>query len=158
MTISCKSLMLVCGFCALSMSQTMDARFARVPRRHVHQQTYEQLRTDAAIAVHAMDTIKRGLAQKTGSPFRISCTYRMIGDRPVSATTKVYYIDYRKESETLPDCTFTPQAGDIDRVVEVVYKPSEKKCVTLVDRDPHKKNRRLSDNGRVVRLPNNFSA
>lgn len=124
---------------SISFNYTLDARIIHQSRRP----TYAGLRTDDAIAQHAMNTIKNELSKKTGSPFRVSCTYRLAQSRPVSATTKIYYIDYHKDADAF-ERSFVTRNNKIDRIVEVVYKPSEKNYISLVEKDINKKNRRLN--------------
>ena len=121
------------------LNGVLDARVVNHSRRQV----CAGLCTDDALARHAMNTIKNELIKKTGSPFRVSCTYRLAQSRPVSAITKIYYIDYHKDADAF-ERSFVTRNNKVDRVVEVVYKPSEKNYISLVEKDINKKNRRLN--------------
>lgn len=93
---------------------------------------------------NALRVIKKAekRARISGTPYRISCQYKIKDDKTVSASTEVHYADYRKKSDS-QSIEFAPVDGKLDRVVEFVYKPNSG-VLAVVDRDPAKLSKRLA--------------
>lgn len=91
----------------------------------------------------AMRVIKKTIKRANGTPYFISCRYKIKNNKPVAASTEVRYLDYRKKSDSR-SVEFEQFDGKIDRVVEFVYKPNSPKTLAVVHRDPVNLMRRLA--------------
>lgn len=81
----------------------------------------------------AISHIRRTIKRSTGTPYFITCQYKIKDNKAVSATTEVHYADYRKESDE-SSVEFAPTNGKLDRVVKFVYKPKTN-TLAVVDLD-----------------------
>lgn len=90
----------------------------------------------------AVSYIRRAMkrANGTGTPYLVSCQYKIENNKPVSATAEVHYADYRKKADEF-SVEFAPTNGKLDRVVKFVYKPKAN-MLAVVDLDSH--NRHLA--------------
>ena len=126
------------------------------------QQSHNQSRvfsSEAELIRDAWGTIKRCLKHdQIGSPYIISCAYRMSGSTykaagcsQIQTTLKVYYVDYHKE----PSCfekTFIDDDGvKPDKIIEIVYKPTDKNHLSVIEKDPSALYRKLAT--REITLP-----
>ena len=92
--------------------------------------------TDKKLLNKALQVIQKTMnrAKTTGTPYLVSCRYKIKGDKPVAASTEVRYSDYRKTSDSR-SVEISPFEGKIDRVVDFTYKPKSQR-LAVVDRDP----------------------
>lgn len=90
---------------------------------------------DAQLLKRAISYIRRTIkrANNTGTPYLVSCQYKIENDKPVSATAEVHYADYRKKADEY-SVEFAPTSGKLDRVVKFVYKPKTN-VLAVVDLD-----------------------
>jgi hypothetical protein len=75
--------------------------------------------------------------KKTGHPSSIRCTYTLSGANAISATTKVYYDEYRKRPDYFTEC-YLHEAIKADKVVEVFYKKHGKSLSLSVKNPKHR--------------------
>lgn len=109
------------------------ACFAAIYATPVHAQSVSELSEIEQQLVHdAIKTINQQKQEKKGTLERVLCSYKIAGEKPVAATIKTHYSDYRKK----PDCkeysfiehtTKTP-----DCVIEITSKSYEKDQLILV--------------------------
>ncbi|MBM3886637.1 hypothetical protein FJ364_01790 [Candidatus Dependentiae bacterium] len=90
----------------------------------------------------AVRVIKKTIKRAKGTPCLISCQYKIKNNKPVSASTEVRYLDYRKQADQ-HSIEFAAVDGELDRIVEFVYKPNQK-TLAVVERDPTNMGRRLT--------------
>lgn len=92
------------------------------------------------------------------SVFTMSCTYKVFNGKPFLAQKKLYYTEYRRKS----DHTEIPLPKKFaqkmpDSIFEVTFKrPHRGKFLSLVHRDPLRKNCRLGSE--LIELPVGFFA
>lgn len=98
--------------------------------------------TEQDMIDNALKSIKQSIRNKTGTFNRVDCCYKMIGNIPLSASTKIYYSDYRKKPDYQEQAFNTFINQKPTRIVQVIYKNTEKNQLAIVDKDPIK-NRRL---------------
>lgn len=98
--------------------------------------------SDAQLFKRAVSYIRRTIkrANNTGTPYLVSCQYKIENNKPVSATAEVHYADYRKKADEF-SVEFAPTNGKLERVVKFVYKPKTN-TLAVVDLDAH--NRHLA--------------
>lgn len=108
-----------------------------------------QAKNEKLLFSKALRVIKRTFrrAKASGTPYFISCQYKIKDNKPVAASTEVRFLDYRKEAE-LRSVEITPVDGKLDRVVEFVYKPKNG-TLAVVDRDPENLSKRLATRKQV---------
>jgi hypothetical protein len=91
----------------------------------------------------AMRVIKKTIKRANGTPYFISCRYKIKDNKPVAASTEVRYLDYRKKSDSR-SVELEQFDGKVDRIVDFVYKPNLPKTLAVVHRDPINLMRRLA--------------
>lgn len=102
---------------------------------------------DAQLLKRAISYIRRTIkrANNTGTPYLVSCQYKIENDKPVSATAEVHYSDYRKKSDEY-SVEFAPTSGKLDRLVKFVYRPKTNvlAVVNLDAQNRHLETRKVS--------------
>ncbi len=138
---------MVLGSCALVFSTALL----------VHtKDTAVQFKSDEDLVQHAIENMKEELQNKKGKAHIISCTYEIDGETPVSSRTKIYFTDYHKQPESGEKIVFGDKSdtSKVSRVVEIIYNSSDKKYVSIVDRNPRKTSKRLAS--KKVKVPAQF--
>lgn len=97
---------------------------------------------DIKLLNRAVRVIRQTMKRAHGTPYFVSCQYKIKDNKPVAASTEVHYTDYRKKSDAR-SVEFTRVDGRPDRVVDFVYKPNSK-TLAVVERDPVRQGRRLA--------------
>lgn len=115
-----------------------------VPKETRKEQVAGEIKSEKQLYNNALRMIRKTAkrARTSGTPYRISCQYKIKDNKPVSASTEVHYADYRKKSDS-QSVDFVPVDGKLDRVVEFVYKPNSG-TLAIFDRDPEKLSKRLA--------------
>jgi hypothetical protein len=100
--------------------------------------------SDEDLVQHAMTNILGQTNKKFGHLYQACCSYKMNGNKPISVTTKAYYASYRKKPNQSTMKFQNNTSDKCNRVVDVIYKRSDKHSVLVVERNVRKKNRQIS--------------
>ena len=82
----------------------------------------------------AVSSIKKTIKQAKGTPYFVSCAYKIKNNKPVSALTEIHYLDYRKKPDAYSVDFVSASGVALDRVVKFVYKPKTN-VLSVVDLD-----------------------
>lgn len=93
-----------------------------------------ELNSDKKLFNQAIRVIRRAVnrARAKGTPYFVSCEYKIKDDKPVAAVTEVHYSNYRKKPE-LHSFQIQPLVSQktVDRTVKFVYKPNLKSLAVV---------------------------
>lgn len=88
----------------------------------------------------AVSKIKKQLKQREGSPYFVSCTYKMHNNKPLEIGTKTYFRNYRKKPAYTNE-VINANAGDAQasRIIEVTYnKAQDKNSISIIEKSKRK--------------------
>ena len=97
--------------------------------------------SDKDLVRDALNGFKKSIQNTDGSPYIVSRTYKITGQCPVHTTTKVHFSDYHKQA-ICNETTFAEGVA-VDRIVQVVYKATEKGTVTFIEKTA--RNKKISE-------------
>lgn len=106
--------------------------------------------SDKELVRDALFGFKESIEKVEGSPYIVSRTYRITGKCPVQTTTKVHFSDYHKQA--ICDETVFAEGVKVDRIVQVVYKATEKGTVSVIEKNAN--NKKISE--REFTFPQTF--
>lgn len=111
------------------------------------QQMFCQTTTDLSVVEQnlvqdALKNINHQLSHKTGTLERISCCYKVVAEKPQSASIKTFYVDYRKKPDHKEYSFNNSNRNAPDQVIEIIYKAHEKKQLSIISKNPKKNNKR----------------
>lgn len=87
-------------------------------------------KTDDELVKDALQKMKE-LVGRSGKPYQIIRSYSFKNNKAISVETKIHYSDYRKKPVSIQE-TFQKCSDSPDCVIQVIYKPHDKKYVSLV--------------------------
>jgi hypothetical protein len=85
----------------------------------------------------AIDGIQKVLDEEKREPYRISRTYKVFDDQPISVVTKTHYKQYRKKP-SYDKQVFASHIEDHDSIIEFIYKCSDKNHIVQINRKTQK--------------------